>query len=100
MIGCATDCWVNSRQLSGESVAQNVAGVLQARRYEAPAFRVDRLAVDRTMQGRGLGGDLPLAALHSAARCGRGRDRCHLDQAAMRRVLASLSPEATARAAR
>ena len=31
-------------------------------RYEVPVFRLGRLAVDRTMQGRGLGGDLLLAA--------------------------------------
>ncbi|MHB8551841.1 MAG: GNAT family N-acetyltransferase [Acidiferrobacterales bacterium] len=31
-------------------------------RYEVPVFRLGRLAVDRLMQGRGLGGDLLLAA--------------------------------------
>jgi len=31
-------------------------------RYEVPVFRLGRLAVDRSMQGRGLGGDLLLAA--------------------------------------
>jgi GNAT superfamily N-acetyltransferase len=31
-------------------------------RYEVPAFRLGRSAVDRTMQGLGLGGDLLLAA--------------------------------------
>ena len=31
-------------------------------RYEAPVFRLGRLAVDRSVQGRGLGGDLLLAA--------------------------------------
>jgi GNAT superfamily N-acetyltransferase len=31
-------------------------------RYEVPVFRVGRLAVDRSVQGRGLGGDLLLAA--------------------------------------
>ncbi len=31
-------------------------------RYEVPVFRLGRLAVDRAMQGQGLGGDLLLAA--------------------------------------
>jgi GNAT superfamily N-acetyltransferase len=31
-------------------------------RYDVPVFRVGRLAVDRTMQGQGLGGQLLLAA--------------------------------------
>ena len=31
-------------------------------RYDVPVFRLGRLAVDRSMQGRGLGGDLLLAA--------------------------------------
>lgn len=31
-------------------------------RYEVPVFRLGRLAVDRTVQGLGLGGDLLLAA--------------------------------------
>ena len=31
-------------------------------RYEVPVFRLGRLAVDRAVQGRGLGGDLLLAA--------------------------------------
>ncbi len=31
-------------------------------RYEVPVFRLGRLAVDRSMQGQGLGGDLLLAA--------------------------------------
>lgn len=31
-------------------------------RYEVPVFRLARLAVDRAMQGQGLGGDLVLAA--------------------------------------
>ncbi len=31
-------------------------------RYEVPVFRLGRLAVDRPVQGRGLGGDLLLAA--------------------------------------
>lgn len=31
-------------------------------RYDVPAFRLGRLAVDRSVQGRGLGGDLLLAA--------------------------------------
>lgn len=31
-------------------------------RYEVPVFRLGRLAVDLSMQGRGLGGDLLLAA--------------------------------------
>jgi len=31
-------------------------------RYEEPVFRLGRLAVDRSVQGRGLGGDLLLAA--------------------------------------
>jgi GNAT superfamily N-acetyltransferase len=31
-------------------------------RYEVPVFRLGRLAVSRTAQGRGLGGDLLLAA--------------------------------------
>jgi GNAT superfamily N-acetyltransferase len=31
-------------------------------RYDVPVFRLGRLAVDRTMQGRGLGGELLLAA--------------------------------------
>jgi GNAT superfamily N-acetyltransferase len=31
-------------------------------RYEVPAFRLGRLAVDRSIQSRGLGGDLLLAA--------------------------------------
>ena len=35
-------------------------------RYEVPAFRLGRLAVDRTAQGHGLGGQLLLAA---GARC-------------------------------
>jgi GNAT superfamily N-acetyltransferase len=35
-------------------------------RYEVPVFRLGRLAVSRTMQGRGLGGDLLLAASERA----------------------------------
>jgi GNAT superfamily N-acetyltransferase len=35
-------------------------------RYDVPVFRLGRLAVDQTMQGRGLGGSLLLRA---AARC-------------------------------
>ena len=31
-------------------------------RYEVPVFRLGRLAIDRTVQGRGLGGDLLLTA--------------------------------------
>ena len=31
-------------------------------RYDVPVFRLGRLAVDRTVQGQGLGGDLLLAA--------------------------------------
>ena len=31
-------------------------------RYDVPVFRLGRLAVDRSAQGRGLGGDLLLAA--------------------------------------
>jgi GNAT superfamily N-acetyltransferase len=31
-------------------------------RYELPVFRLGRLAIDRSMQGKGLGGDLLLAA--------------------------------------
>jgi GNAT superfamily N-acetyltransferase len=31
-------------------------------RYEVPVFRLARLAVDRSMQGQGIGGDLLLAA--------------------------------------
>jgi len=31
-------------------------------RYEVPIFRLARLAVDRSVQGHGLGGDLLLAA--------------------------------------
>lgn len=31
-------------------------------RHDVPGFRLARLAVDRTVQGRGLGGQLPLAA--------------------------------------
>lgn len=31
-------------------------------RYEVPVFRLGRLAVDRTVQGQGLGGDLLVAA--------------------------------------
>ena len=31
-------------------------------RYDVPAFRLGRLAVDRTAQGQGLGGELVLAA--------------------------------------
>jgi GNAT superfamily N-acetyltransferase len=31
-------------------------------RYEVPVFRLERLAIDRSVQGRGLGGDLLLAA--------------------------------------
>ena len=31
-------------------------------RYDVPVFRLGRLAVDRTMQGQGLGGELLLAA--------------------------------------
>ena len=31
-------------------------------RYDVPVFRLGRLAVDRSAQGRGLGGDLSLAA--------------------------------------
>jgi GNAT superfamily N-acetyltransferase len=31
-------------------------------RYEVPVFRLGRLAVDRSVQGQGLGGDLLLAA--------------------------------------
>ena len=34
----------------------------QLGRYEVPVFRLGRLAVDRSMQGLGLGGDLLLAA--------------------------------------
>jgi len=31
-------------------------------RYDVPVFRIGRLAIDRSVQGRGLGGDLLLAA--------------------------------------
>ncbi|SED18730.1 Acetyltransferase (GNAT) family protein [Rhizobiales bacterium GAS191] len=31
-------------------------------RYDVPVFRLGRLAIDRSMQGQGLGGDLLLAA--------------------------------------
>ncbi|MGO8918650.1 MAG: GNAT family N-acetyltransferase [Stellaceae bacterium] len=31
-------------------------------RYDVPVFRLGRLAIDRSMQGKGLGGDLLLAA--------------------------------------
>ena len=31
-------------------------------RYEVPVFRLGRLAIDRSVQGQGLGGDMPLAA--------------------------------------
>jgi GNAT superfamily N-acetyltransferase len=31
-------------------------------RYDVPVFRLGRLAIDRSVQGRGLGGDLLLAA--------------------------------------
>ena len=31
-------------------------------RYEVPVFRLGRLAIDRSVQGKGLGGDLLLAA--------------------------------------
>ena len=37
-------------------------------RYEVPVFRLGRLAVSRPMQGRGLGGDLLLAAGSRALR--------------------------------
>ena len=37
-------------------------------RYDVPVFRLGRLAVDKTMQGRGLGGAL---LLHAASRCMR-----------------------------
>ena len=40
-------------------------------RYDVPVFRLGRLAVDRTGQGRGLGGALLLRA---AARCIRRQD--------------------------
>ena len=40
-------------------------------RYDVPVFRLDRLAVDQTMQGRGLGGALLLRA---ADRCIRVAD--------------------------
>jgi GNAT superfamily N-acetyltransferase len=40
-------------------------------RYDVPVFRLGRLAVDRTVQGRGLGGALLLRA---AARCIRVAD--------------------------
>ena len=43
-------------------------------RYDVPLFRLGRLAVDRTMQGQGLGGQLLLAAgrrcIHAAAEVG------------------------------
>lgn len=43
-------------------------------RYDVPVFRLGRLAVDRTMQGKGLGGQLLLAAgrrcIHAAALVG------------------------------
>lgn len=43
-------------------------------RYEVPVFRLGRLAVDRSLQGRGLGGELLLAAgrrcIHAAAEVG------------------------------
>ena len=35
-------------------------------RYEVPVFRLGRLAVDRSVQGLGLGGDLLLAAAERA----------------------------------
>jgi GNAT superfamily N-acetyltransferase len=41
-------------------------------RYDVPVFRLGRLAVDRTVQGRGLGGALLLRA---AARCIRVADQ-------------------------
>lgn len=37
-------------------------------RYEVPVFRLGRLAVDRSVQGQGLGGDLLLAAGQRALR--------------------------------
>jgi GNAT superfamily N-acetyltransferase len=37
-------------------------------RYDVPVFRLGRLAVDRTMQGRGLGGALLLRAAHRCIR--------------------------------
>lgn len=37
-------------------------------RYEVPVFRLGRLAVDRSVQGQGLGGDLLLAAGERALR--------------------------------
>ena len=43
-------------------------------RYDVPVFRLGRLAVDRTMQGQGLGGQLLLSAgrrcIHAAAEVG------------------------------
>lgn len=43
-------------------------------RYDVPVFRLGRLAVDRTMQGQGLGGQLLLAAgrrcIHAATEVG------------------------------
>lgn len=41
-------------------VPANLTG--QLGRYDVPVFRLGRLAVDRSIQGRGLGGDLLLAA--------------------------------------
>jgi GNAT superfamily N-acetyltransferase len=37
-------------------------------RYDVPVFRLGRLAVDRTAQGRGLGGSLLLRAAHRCIR--------------------------------
>ncbi len=37
-------------------------------RYDVPVFRLGRLAVDRTVQGRGLGGALLLRAAHRCIR--------------------------------
>jgi GNAT superfamily N-acetyltransferase len=40
-------------------------------RYDVPVFRLDRLAVDRTVQGRGLGGALLLRAADRCLRVAR-----------------------------
>jgi len=40
-------------------------------RYDVPVFRLGRLGVDRTVQGRGLGGALLLRAAHRLHPCRR-----------------------------
>jgi GNAT superfamily N-acetyltransferase len=56
-------------------------------RYDVPVFRLGRLAVDRSVQGRGLGGALLLRA---ADRCIRVRARCRRSRPAHRRKERSL----------